>query len=387
MKTLSQKVVACACAAALSLTFAGCAQQAEQAEQPATQEATEDQGGRAAVRDESDPAADGRIDVTQTGSQVATFRGSKYIVSDVTVDQQTGEGLTEGLGLQEICVVEQPAEWGDISSIGWDRNSISYTNVAMPWGTASYRYEYVNEASGVEGTEEFSRASEEAYFAGFDQVEHVDVDGHAVSYMVDDAASGAMGIEDLEAEGMGVEVPQRTISAYCFEQRADKCAFLATVTYQVADDSAFDLSAEDVVRDAYAPLRFFEKGGEVDAASYLSDVVITSADGASELTIARNGNVLVSYTEHSVLMLDEQSVSEDIATVSFDYAAGEAPYDDLTEYEIAGHVVRAREEEGMLGAWVDMAGGTLYVETGIDEVEDVETVLNRIVGEGIAAQE
>lgn len=372
MKNLTRNVASFVCSAALALCVAGCGQPAE------TNKTTDAEAPvHESQRDETDPTADGRIDVTTTGEQVATFHGAKYIVSDVTVDQESGEGLDEGLGLQEICVVDQPDSWKTIESIGWDRNNLSYVNVAMPWGTVSYRYGYINEASGVEGIEEWSRTNETSYFEGYDSIEHTKVGDHDVAYVADRGTiEGAMGIEDLEAMAEA-GADSKSVSVYTYEQRADKCAFVISIACQVNDDST-ELSDEDIIADAYAPLEFKEKGSQVDAASFVSDLTLTNADDSASVVIARKGDVLISYTEHMAMLLGESNSEDMIASVTYDFAPEDAPADDVEEHEVDGKAVRVQMGEFTMIAWVDVDGNPLRIEANMLENEDVDATLERV---------
>lgn len=371
MKNITRNAVSFVCAAALTLCVAGCGQpeQTEQGDAQAPERVTQ--------RDETDPTADGRIDVTSTGEQVATFHGPKYIVSDVTVDQESGENLTEGLGHQEICVVNQPESWESIESIGWDRNSLSYTNVAMPWGTVSYRYGYINEASGVEGIEEWSKTSEEGYFEGYDSIQHTQVDDHDIAYVSDDETLGVMGIEDLEAMA-GEDASTRSVSVYTYEQRADKCAFTVSIVCQVNDEST-TLSDEDIIRDAYAPLEFHAKDDQVGAASFVSDLTLTNADGSASIVVARKGDSLISYTDHMVMLLGESDSIETMASATYNFAPEDAPAEDAEQHEVDGKTVLVQAGEFSMITWVDVDGNWLRIEANNLENEDVDAMLNRVV--------
>ena len=384
------RVQALICATALAVTAVGCSapdntsKQAEQASSSAQPLQTP------TAHDQADPKADGRIDVTTTGNQVATFRGATYIVSDATISQNTGDGLTEGLGLQEICVVNQPEEWQEIDSLGWDRNSISYTGISMPWGKASYRYEYANEASAVEGTQEWSRTDVSVYFAGLGDVKETEVNGHKISYLFDEAAANA-GMEDLEAQAMGVEsAPGRSVSVYTFEQRGDKCSFLTNVNCSIQDESA-TLDPEQIIKDVYAPLSFVGKDEKVDAASYLSDVEITSANNDHTVVLARKGDALASYSQHSVTMMGDSKSDFFSALTTYDYAPQSAAPEGAEEHTLGDRTFRVAvtenqwtygEESGAdykLEAWTDVEGEPLRIEAAKGAEEDVETVLQRVV--------
>lgn len=376
------------CAAVLSLSLAGCGQQSSSSVQSASSEREQ------SVHNAKDPTANGRIDATNTGKQVATYHGAKYIVSDATADQ-----TTDNMGLQEICVVRQPESWESISSIGWDRNSISYTRISMPWGEASYRYEYANDAGAPSEMQEWSRTNEQNYFSGMENVQHMDVDGRSVGYVFDSQSAGSndMGIEDLEAQAMGIQegTSGRTISVYTYEQRGDKCSLLITATYNVTNDAAFNPSAEQMVQEAYAPLEFAPKDANVDAASFLADLAITNAGGDRELTIKRNGSSLMMYAEHSVALLDNAQDDSLIPVMTFDFASdGQIP-EGAGEYSVGGKTVRAVEEgsvlEGEEGAiedrtvhaWLDVDGATLYVEASMKDGELVENTLARVLTDRI----
>lgn len=340
-------------------------------------------------RNQSDPTADGRIDVSTTGAQTATYHGAKYIVSDVTVDQRTSDGSLEGLGLQEICVVNQPASWERIGSIGWDRNSISYSKIEMPWGTLSCRYEYLNEASGAQSNEAGSRTSEDGYFNGHEGVEHTKVGDHNVAYVFEDLASmeSGMSIPDLEAMGEGEEggASYREVAVYAFEQRDDKCAFTITVTCQVTDEDAFDLTAEDIVREVYEPLTFEPKGATVEAASFVSDVTLTNSDGSKELVLRREGDSLMSYTEHSAMLLGESQGSDALASATYDYAPeGSAP-EDAEEYVVDNRDAMVEAEGQLLVVWTDVNGSPLRIEANMFDGEDVQATLERVVAGRITA--
>lgn len=367
---------------ALMLVFGVACSKAESSASGSDGAASESNATSGSQRDQSDPTADGRIDVTTTGTQTATYHGAKYIVSDVTVDQQTGDALTDGLGLQEICVVNQPAAWENIGSIGWDRNSISYSKIETPWGTVSYRYEYLNEAGGVETS---SRTSEDGFFKGHEGVEHMEVGDHAVSFVYEDLTSTdlAMGIPDLEATAEGAS--GREVSVYAFEQRGDKCAFTVTVTCEVTEEETFDLAGDDIVRAAYAPLTFEPKGATVNAASFLSDITLTNSDGGTELVLRRVGDSLVSYTEHSAILLGESQTSGALASATYDFAPeGSAP-EYAEKYEAGDRDVMVVVEGQLLIAWTDVNGSPLRIEANILDGEDVKATLDRVVTGRIVA--
>lgn len=387
-KKMARDVVLAVCVAFMLVLGVGCGK-AQGSGNGGDDVGSESAAANGSELDQSDPMADGRIDVSTTGVQTATYHGAKYIVSDVTVDQRTGDGLTEGLGLQEICVIDQPAAWEHIGSIGWDRNSISYSKIQTPWGTASYRYEYINEASGAQGDEGRSRTSEDGYFNGHEGVEHAEVGDHSVAYVFEDLASmdSSMGIPDLEAMGEGEEggATYREVAVYTFEQRDDKCAFTVTVTCQVTDEDAFDLTAEDIVREVYEPLTFEPKGATVDAASFVSDVTLTNADGSEELVLRREGDSLMNYAEHSVMLLAESQGVDVLASATYDFAPeGSAP-EDAEQYDIDGRNVMVEVERQLLVAWTDVNGSPLRIEANMFDGEDVEATLERVAAGRIEA--
>lgn len=378
------------CATALAVTAVGCSAPDNTSKQAEQASASGQPVSAPTAHDQTDPKADGRIDVTSTGEQTATFRGPKYIVSDATISQGTGEGLNEGLGLQEICVVNQPEAWQEIDSLGWDRNSISYTGITMPWGKASYRYEYANEASAVEGVQEWSRTDVNAYFAGLGDVKEIEVNGHKISYLFDEAAANA-GLEDLEAEAMGIEqTPGRSVSVYTFEQRGDKCSFLTNVNCTIQDEST-TLDPETIIKDVYAPLTFANKDEKINAASYLSDVEITSANNDHKIVLARKKDALASYSQHSVTMMGDSQSDFFSAISTYDYAPQAAAPEDAEEHTLGDRTFRVvitetpwsyGEESGAdykMEAWTDVEGETLRIEAAKGAEEDVETVLQRVM--------
>lgn len=389
MRNRLQNIGAFACAALLSLSIVGCGQQASSSATSENSNTTREEVEKS-VHDDTDPTANGRIDVTTKGSQVARYHGSKYIVSDATADQ-----TTDDMGLQEICVVRQPESWQQIKSIGWDRNSISYAGVSMPWGEISYRYEYVNEAGAAPEMAEYSRTKEENVLSGLQNVEHTELDGHQIAYAYDEQDEDyvSMGIVDLEAQAQGEQegTTGHTVSLYSYEQRGDKCSFLVTATCLVTDDSAYSLSREDLLKEAYAPLEFASKDAEVDAASFLADVAISNASGDKSAVIKRDGKHLISYTEHSATLFDGEDNELLMLTTTYDYAPEEAAPEDAEEYEIDGRYVRALERstssegfeediiESAIEAWVDVDGDTMHIRADIKDGESIEETLQRVI--------
>lgn len=387
-----------ACTAALALCIAGCGQPANKAEDSASSQNQSESIERIeTARDATDPKADGRIDVTTKGSDVATFNGAKYIVSDATASQSTGDKVTEGLGLQEICVVKQPESWKP-ESIAWDRNSIAYAKMPASWGDASYRYEYINEASGVEGVEQWSQTSVDKYFAGQSNIKEAEISGHKISYIVDEADEGPdLSMVDPDATETGVSPTSgKTISVYAYEQRDEKCAFVCSVTCNLVDD-AEKPDAEQLLKDAYAPLEFAQKDDEVDAASYMSDVTITSADAQSSLVLARKGDALAAYKEHSVTLVGNSETDEFAAVTTYDYAPADEAPSDAQELTVGDLMVRAQknektwEFEGESGAdytlvaWTEVGGSPLRVEAAIGGEEDMASALERVLGDRITS--
>lgn len=395
-----------ACVVALALLVAGCGgadKSADETSSPDTQQTqsvVQDDAPQQADQTDVQEVPEGSIDVATTGSQVATFRGPKYIVSDATVDQLSGGRVPDELGHQEMCVVNQPEAWEEIDSIAWDRNSISFTQVAMAWGKATYRYEYINEAGASETTEEWSRTTEDKYFADVQNVQHADVGGHALAYVYDDqgdagVASGEM--VDLEAQAMGIPTTSsgRTVSVRCYEQRADKCALIVTVTCAVNDGAPFDLTGEQILQDAYAPLEFLDKGAQTDAASFVSDVAISNAEGDKSIVIARNDDDLVSYTQYVAVLLGDDHSEGTVDMVSYNFAPTEELDGDVEEYQVGDYTVLASviqnswefgEEtvtDRLLDASVEIDGSQLQIEATIASDEDVEAALERLLTDRI----
>ncbi|MBR3313753.1 MAG: hypothetical protein IKG18_06415 [Atopobiaceae bacterium] len=375
------------------------------------QEVTEVQTTEVVSRETEAPDAGGRIDVTQTGAQLATFEGDKYIVSDATVDQTKGEAY----GLQEICVIRQPEAWNTAESIGWDRNSITYNNIATDWGKMSYRFEYINEAGSDTLGAAWSRSTEEGFFGEGVDISHASIAGHDVAYVINDDAAYeiALGIKDLEAQAEQLSQSNKFISVHAWESRGEACAFAATISCEVNTDAEAAIDAEQLLSDAYAALEFVEGSTDnVKAASHKSDLTISSADGTKQAIIKRNGATLMSYTRNSVaLSKSEEGVGYTNLTIDFapeggleampEVTASTERYDaaygyvdveasDVEQYEVDGLTVNARVvtatfdmgEQGQsssseLRAWCDIDGNALYLETPMQEGEDVESALAR----------
>lgn len=388
MQKRLQGASAFVCAALLSLSIVGCGQQGSSSSSSAATDSARPDVEQS-VHNNTDPTANGRIDATSTGVQVATYRGAKYIVSDATADQ-----TTDDMGLQEICVIRQPESWEQIKSIGWDRNSISYAGIAMPWGEMSCRYEYVNEVGAAEGMEEYSRTNEESYFSGLDNIQHTELGDHAVAYAYNEQSDDYVtaGIVDLEAQAMGEQggTTGRTVMVNAYEQREDKCSFLVTVTCLVTDESA-KLDGEQLLRDAYAPLEFASKDAQVDAASFLADVTISNAENSKNAIIKRDGKYLISYTEHAVTLLESEGGEALMLTAAYDFAPQTTQPEDAQAYEVDGKTVYATEPvrsnegieedilESSVEAWVDLDGNTMYVRADLNDGETVEDALRRVV--------
>lgn len=413
MIDFSRRAMAVAVAAALSLGCVGCAAAGDQGGQEAAGDAatpTQDSGdGQSATTvepknsepvavAEPDPTAGGRIDVTQAGEQVATFHGDKYIVSDATVEQRSSAQTVqdEGLGLQEICVVHEPDAWKDADAIAWDRNSITYHGIPMSWGHLSLRYQYINEQGVGDEYAQWSRTTEEGFFTFGQEIEHMDVDGHTVAYMRDEVDLSSLVMQDLAQDGGegaddGAQGMGATVMVFGYEQRAEKCAFSIEVTCEVDDGKTLDLSAEELLRQAYAPLEFVSKDSKVNAASYVSDVTITTADGAKKAVVGRKGDVMISYTPSEVVLLEGIESVSLTPQVRYSMAPVDAPGDGAESFDIDGRTVKAqvREQEvdyvdstdveRIACIWVDMDGTPLYVEASMAINEDLPGVLERVV--------
>gem|GEM_PF-5546738 len=343
------------------------------------------------------------IDITTLGNVVATYEGAKYIVSDATVDQTTGSDAQADFGLQEVCVVHQPESWGQDGSLGWSRNSISYTYLPTEWGSITYNYSYRNE-SGAQASQGPSRTTEEAYFDGLGEVQHVTIGDREVAYVVDENNSTVMGIPDLEAQAAAEGQPEgadpaadgRTIAVYAFEKRADKCAFNVSIVCNVNPGAAFDLTGEQLVAQAYEPLEFiaYQPGMVLDAASYRSNLTIADAAGERRLVVALKGGDLLSYGAHQVALVDIAGEGMTKNPVRYDFAPTDTAPEGAEQREVEGHAasVNVAEQswgtgEGapvdrVLNAWVDFDGSPLRIEAILTQDEDVDAALTRLVGGG-----
>lgn len=380
---LCAAVLLVACGQPAQETSSTTEEQVQQKADEPTQTTTE---SKSDTKDDTSEGKDSRIDVSDTGADVATYQGAKYIVSDATIDQGSNDG---DYGLQEICVVRQPDAWESVGSIGWTRNNITYTNVVFPWGNASFAYAYTNEAGAQSEEESWSRTTEESYFAGAEGVSHIDLDGHHVAYLRADSDQGDMGIFDMEAEENGWN-PGSVVTLYTYEQRGDKCAFSCNAVFTIAEGSSADFLDEDLVKMAYEPLSFAQRDESVDAASYAADLAISNADGTKQLVIGRANDELLSYEEHKVSLLEDDDPDAIMRTTMYDFAPADTPEDDAEKLEVASHTVLATvsevtdaSETGLamrkVDAWVDFDGSPLHVEATMGEGEDLATVMERVV--------
>ena len=139
------------------------------------------------------------------------------------------------------------------------------------------------------------------------------------------------------------------------------------------------MSAEQVVRDAYAPLSFKSANEQVDAASFLSDLTISNADGSKSLVIARNNEALISYTEHSVMLLSAADEMETLATTVYDFAPTDAAPEDGEKHEVDGKTALVEWDEYGIVAWLDIDGSALRVETTLRGGEQVDDALTRAI--------
>lgn len=385
MNSIARNAVTFVLTGAMAFALVGCGQ----GQPGGSQDATDGSDSIAAS------AASTSIDVTSLGAAVATYDGAKYIVSDATVDQGALDDGQADYGLQELCVVRHPAAWGTDGTIGWGRNSISFMYVPTDWGSVTYSYSYRNEAGAAQGTQKPSRTTEEGYFNGMGDVQHMAVGDHDVSYVVDQEE--AAGIPDLEAQAAQAGSDgERTVAVYAFEQRADKCAFNVSVVCSVNAGSTFELTGEQLVAQAYEPLEFIAYGADaqVNAASYKADVTIADAANERTLVVAQKGGDLLSYGAHEVGLVD--SVEGQLAKnpVRFDFAPTDEPAQDAEMHEVVGLAIRTSVVEqnwGMgedapveriLNAWIDLDGKPLHIEAILSQDEDVDATLARLVGDG-----
>ena len=409
--------------AALVAGLGACSGQATDGASGEASKATEEQGAEEEWGDyvapkQEAPDAGGRIDVTKTGEQLSTFEGAKYIVSDATIDQTQGESY----GLQEICVVRQPEDWSGVESIGWDRNSITYNRIPAEWGTKSYRFEYINEAGSDNMDATWSRTTEEGFFGQDAEIQHEQVDGHDVAYVVNNDAvyEIAPGINDLEAHAEGVEPQNAFISVHAWESRGDACAFAVSISCEVSSGDASSPDPMQLINEAYGCLEFLDEApSNLEAASYTADIVIANADGSHKVTVKRDGATLLGFTSHSVTLAD-YGEGASYATLLFDYAPEgglegmeeattstdtfspdhgftDVQVSDVEQYEVDGLTVNARvvtatfsmgdSQQGTtreLRAWTDVEGSALYVQTTLQEDEDVAAAVEHVLDGRIA---
>ena len=397
---------------ALVGALVGCAGPAQDTTTAEPAPATETPAAPAASDKKPAPDDGKRIDVTKTGESVATFAGAKYIVSDATVDQ----AQSESYGLQEICVVHAPEEWAKAESIDWDRNSIAYSDIPMQWGKISYRYEYINESGATHEGGMLTRTNAKDFFAGADNLEQAKIGDHEVSYFVDNGSSNeiAPGIHDLEAMTSGDVPAGRVVTVYAYEQRDEECSFVVTVTCMLDEGAEAELGGEALLSDAYAPLEFAEKNSQVDASSYEADLTVESSSGAHKVVVRHKDAQLLAYNRTAVTLglptndgglaittvdfapeggLEGLPASTE-STESYDPAFGYADIEvsDVEEHVVDGRTFNARTvsasldmgEQGVttvqeLRAWCDVDGDALYVKTNMEEGEDVEAALGRIL--------
>ena len=415
MRQRSAYIPAIALSAVLATPLAGCAcSNQQQPQQDGTPQATTQQDEPTELTKKID---EGKLDVQAAAPSATTFFGDKLIVSDATDTQSGLESNTGDLGTQEMCLIKQPESWTEIESIGWGRNYISYNNIATPWGSVSYSYTYNNEAGVTEDLGEFSLTTPESFFGSMDDVKELEVNGQKALYVRNDAPSVAdrFMFEDLEAAMMGVERDtSQDVGLHIYEQRGDKCSFVVTVTCKVDQADAFGTSDEDLVKEALSVANFTTENAE-QAASYLSDVVFTSADGSKQVLVKRNGADLMSYTQHGAILAESDEGAEmNSLLVEYDFASGKdadafatstadtqdmsedqgftnVEVSDIVDREVDGYTVHARTvsadidmideviTQRQLRGWIEYDGQLLGVEASMKDGEDMDAAIARVI--------
>lgn len=410
--------------AALTGPLAGCGGDANGAPQQAEPEQTEqtEEVQTVDTTTQTAPTDDGRLDL-QADASILTFAGDKAIASDATDTQQGMETSQSGFGHQEVSVIKQPESWTDISQIGMGRNYISYQDITQPWGTLSYEFQYHNDATvEAEDELEWSQTTPEAFFGSMEDVQQIQTNGHTVYYVRDDAPSVAekFAFEDMEAMLLGEERDtSNDVRIHAYEQRADKCSFTVAIKCEANEGATIDMTDEQIVEQAFAVVNYVE-GDKANAASYLSDVAITSADDTKQLVIKRTNNDLMGFSKHAVAFsqpvqgdelhpslvtvydfsneLDEEAFVAQLYDTSM-YSA-ENGYDgaivgENEDHDIDGITVHARmmsidmmwDEDittsYQVCAWMEIDGKLLSVRAEARDNEEISDVLARVVKDRI----
>lgn len=345
-------------------------------------------------------------------TNVATFDGPKYITNAFA----SGQAPSEASVVPEACTINTSDTLAHAESIAWGPASITYNRVAKDWGNVTYRYEYLTK-TGTEPAEAApDRTTETGYFGQGRAVEHAQIGEHGVSFAMENSSDElvAIGIVDLEAKANNSNKAGSFIMLNAWEPRSEGCAFAVSISCEVNEGADANLTAEELLTDAYAPLTFEQTAApsQPGVASSESDVTITSADDSRSVVVHRKGDTLVSYGRHKVILANPQASSAN-STLTVDYApeGGLDAMDSLSadtsmyntelgfaevgvsnkeDAQVEGRAWHARtvtttiavaegdaKTEHELRAWTEVDGNALYVITGMDDGEDVATALLR----------
>ena len=330
-------------------------------------------GGQEAEKEESFMDEQGVLRTDKIGSQIATYEGDKYIVSDGINDESQSSAYD---GFHELCLVKSPENWESVEEEIWKRNDLQYVGVATAYGFKSYQYKYINPLNTadvfVTHDESYNELPVEnpvnEYLNKMVNDRQKDYDWSneladpedKISMEATEIKKATIGNLEVSYRRCDIRDDHDVVIVYSAFQKSDDCIFSASVAYDIIKEDDSEIDEIQFLNEAYSNISFYDSGFDaIKASSPDSKQTIVSGDNKYRCIIDDSSSQHYYYDWYSS---DEQysddgdwsiSFHVDTDSIMFQSQLNYVPSDDeyesydiverpeIKEYDIDGHHIKA----------------------------------------------
>ena len=234
----------------------------------------------------------GVLQTDEIGSQIATYEGDKYIVSDGINSESQSNAYD---GFHELCLVETPENWESVEEELWSRNDLQYVGVATPYGFKSYQYKYINPFNSTDvfithdesynelpvenPVDEYLKKVVNDRQKGYDWSNDGRNPEDQISMEVTEIKKATIGDQEVSYRRCDIHDDHDIVIVYSAFQKTDDCIFCSSVAYDVIKEDDSEIDEIQFLNEAYSNISFYESEFDtIKASSPDSKRTIVSGD-------------------------------------------------------------------------------------------------------------
>ena len=275
-----------------------------------------------------DDEQQGVLNIKKIGSQIATYEGDKYIVSDGINEEYQKSAYT---GLQELCVIKVSEDWESIEEEIWDRNDFQFVGVATPYGTKTFQYKYINpfntndvfithdenynELPVENPVEEYLNKTVNDRQKDYESLNGYRDSDDQISMETAEIKKTTIGEQEISYRRCDVFDSHDIVIVQSAFKKADDCVFCVSAAYDILKEDDSEVDELQLLEEAYSNISFYNSGFDsIKASSPAAKRTIVSGDNENCCIVDDSSSKYYHYNSYST---DPMEIAEGSWTVNF----------------------------------------------------------------------